>query len=111
MGDSTTCEHDFHWFADPANERGWRCVACEHKPGEPPGFSPAHDRSHVERKVRHATFWREISEGILAGKDPRDRCACGALSSITTWKDRNRVVACSHEHLQVALGRDPTEPF
>jgi hypothetical protein len=165
MGEPSTCVHDFHWFAAPANEQGWRCVACEHTPGEPAGFSPAHDREHIDRKVggilmdlhnaeiiyvsngsggdsltahvadrcraentydsmsiarmildragdaRHATFWREISDGIIAGNDPRGRCACGALGKITTWKDQKRVVACSHDHLQLALGRDPKEPF
>lgn len=29
----------------------------------------------------HAKYWREVSEGVLAGKDPRNRCPCGALSN------------------------------
>lgn len=56
---------------------------------------------------RHAKFWRDISEGILAGKDPRERCACGKLASQSCgdhW-------ACCHEHMRIALGRDPGEPF
>lgn len=28
-------------------------------------------------------FWKNISEGILAGKDPRDRCWCGKLSELS----------------------------
>jgi hypothetical protein len=29
----------------------------------------------------HGTFWKGISDGIIAGKDPRDRCHCGRLSN------------------------------
>lgn len=166
MGDMAACAHaGLYWYAAPATEQGWKCADCGWQPGEPPGFSPHHDRSHLRTKVwcivhdlhdagiiyvsngtggealvdvavdrcrernlydsasiarvileleasdRHAKFWRDISEGILAGKDPRDRCACGALSRVTSWRDGQRVVACNHEHLQVALGRDPKEPF
>jgi hypothetical protein len=156
MGDPATCEHDgMHWFAAPANEQGWRCVDCQFRPGEPPGFSPHHDRELINIKVGgiltdlheaeiiyvsngsegavmttlaidecrkrnvydsvsiarilleldgddgHAAYWRGISEGILAGKDPRDRCACGQLA--TQYCNGKR--ACSYEHMQAALGR------
>lgn len=166
MGDTAPCAHaGLYWYASPANEQGWKCVDCNWQPGEPAGFSPQYDRSHLHTKVscivhdlhdaeiiyvsngsdgdaltaattdrcrerglydsvsiarvvleieaddKHTAFWRDISEGIIAGRDPRDRCACGQLSRITTWRDRQRVVACSQEHLQVALGRDPKEPF
>jgi hypothetical protein len=30
---------------------------------------------------RHAVYWKTTSEAILAGKDPRGRCPCGALST------------------------------
>jgi hypothetical protein len=162
VGDPATCAHaGLYWHPAPANEQGWKCTDCGHQPGEPPGFSPVHDRSHVGVKVecilhllheseviyvsngdqadsiiahvvrscrrrhvfdsvsiarmivdiegdaRHAKFWREISEGVLAGKDPRPRCACGKLAIVSNGEHR----ACSHEHMQVAQGRDPKEPW
>lgn len=39
-----------YWYP-AANEEGWLCVDCEVKPGEPPGYSPQHDRSHLREKV------------------------------------------------------------
>jgi hypothetical protein len=130
-------EHDVHWYPEAANEAGWRCCTCGHKPGEPPGFDPQRDRDEIARKVwatlhdmhdakivyisngsmgdgltadiaarcrsegvfdsysialfvlesltpSHAKYWREVSEGILAGKDPRKRCWCGALSTCSS---------------------------
>ena len=130
-----SCKHDFHWYL-ATNEDGWRCVNCDYKPGEPPGFDPKLDRSEIEGKVdavmlmmhhaelihvsngshgdymtgviaqrcrdwgrfdqytivllllrelseAHAVHWREISEAILAGKDKRDRCPCGELSTMS----------------------------
>lgn len=47
---STTCTHDYHWYPE-TNEEGWRCCMCEHRPGEPAGFSPQHDRELIGRKV------------------------------------------------------------
>jgi hypothetical protein len=137
VNDQHECPHDgLYWYGAPADERGWRCVDCDWKPGEPPGFSPQHDRSHIATKVgsilqdlhlaniiyvsngtagegltaniaalcierdtydsvsiaclileavgceRHAKYWRDISTGILAGKDPRERCHCGALANV-----------------------------
>lgn len=35
---------------------------------------------------RHAAFWKKISDGVLDGEDPRDRCkieGCGQLSTGT----------------------------
>lgn len=46
-----TCQHEFYWYAAPHNEQGWKCAACKHKPGEPPGFSPELDRSRTYDKV------------------------------------------------------------
>jgi hypothetical protein len=131
-----TCEHEYHWYASPCDEAGWRCAFCEHKPGEPAGYSPQLDRELIGRKVygvlttmadadivyvsngseadhmvamvarlcvdtatydsetiarmlieirandAHAKFWRDRGESILAGKDNRNRCHCGALA---TW--------------------------
>ena len=31
----------------------------------------------------HAKYWGEVSEGVIAGKDPRRRCHCGRLSTMT----------------------------
>lgn len=131
------CDHDFQWFADFAQERGWKCLNCKLRPGEPEGFSPQHDREFIDRKVfallndlfnadliyvsngtegdylvahvaercreagcydqgtvllflveakaeSHAKFWAEISNGIIAGKDPRERCECGKLATSST---------------------------
>lgn len=52
MGDETPCPHaGLYWYAAPADERGWRCVDCQWEPGEPPGFSPRHDRERIGVKV------------------------------------------------------------
>lgn len=128
------CQHEFYWYA-AMNEEGWRCCTCKHKPGEPPGFSPALDRSLIAIKVMcllndlsnanlvyvsngtggdelaedvarqcqareiydqrsilgfllsrmthgHAKYWKEVSDGVVAGKDPRRRCACGKLARV-----------------------------
>lgn len=49
MGD---CNHNgLFWFAAPATETGWKCVDCGWRPGEEPGYSPQHDRSHIRVKV------------------------------------------------------------
>ena len=130
------CDHELFYYPE-TNEAGWRCCHCDHKPGEPPGFSPQLDREQIDTKVgsilldlhngnfvhvsngtggevltemvaerckaegrydqysialfileamtaRHAAYWREISDGIIAGKDPRPRCDCGKLPSIYT---------------------------
>jgi hypothetical protein len=51
----TPCaEHEWHWYPSDkaaANEEGWKCCACEERPGEPPGYSPELDRSHLETKI------------------------------------------------------------
>lgn len=158
MGDAATCKHEgLYWHPAPANEKGWRCTDCGWQPGEPPGFSPVHDRERTGIKVdcilhllheseiiyvssgsegdsivgrvvtmcrrtrlydsvsiarmilqidgdrRHGAFWRDISEGIIAGRDPRDRCACGKLATMFHFEDGKRVAACSFEHEGSAL--------
>ncbi len=159
MGDPSTCFHgSLYWYAAPADERGWRCADCGWQPGEEPGYSPEHDRSHLRTKVscivhdlheaeiiyvsnsdcgealtdqaaacclkhslydsvsiarvildlegnrEHAEFWRKRAEGILAGKDPRNRCWCGKLAD--QWCNLNGGThACSFEHMDIALGR------
>lgn len=164
--DSADCAHEgLHWFASPHDERGWRCVDCDWRPGEEPGFSPQHDRSHLATKVggilhdladakiisisnaseadsvivdaafrcaerklydsesialvileivaseRHAKFWREIGEGIIAGRDPRPRCFCGKLSTISVMSDGNTDRFCSFEHEAQVTGRKIEDPF
>ena len=141
------CPHSFVWHM-VTNEDGWQCAECAYSPGEPKGFSPAHDVELFGRKVSsvlsalhdseivyvsnsdhgesivmmvekelrqrgeydqyaiaeailnllgssHTKYWKEISDGIRAGKDPRDRCHCGKLATCSQGTDR----ACSMEHL------------
>lgn len=33
----------------------------------------------------HSDFWKKVNDGIVAGEDPRDRCACGKLA--TSWSN------------------------
>lgn len=137
--DPSTCSHNgLFWYAAPADEKGWKCVDCDWRPGEDPGYSPEHDRSHIVTKVgsvlhdlhdagiiyvsnssdgeatthavarrcvdqklydsvsiarlileikgseRHAAFWRERGESIMAGADTRRRCHCGRLANVYT---------------------------
>lgn len=42
----------------------------------------------------HAKYWKPISEGILAGKDPRARCWCGALATIYIGHEKR----CGEHH-------------
>lgn len=49
---SEPCRHSgLYWYAAPATEKGWKCVNCGWQPGEDPGYSPEHDRSHIATKV------------------------------------------------------------
>lgn len=162
MTDPAKCPHDgLYWYAHPHDEAGWKCVDCGWQPGEPPGFSPAHDRSHLgikascivhdladakiisvsnashgdslaahaasvctERNLydsvsiahvilelegteRHASFWRDISEGILAGKDPRERCHCGQLARVWRGGPNGGTHACGFDHLESKPARPP----
>lgn len=43
----------------------------------------------------HQKYWKEVSDGVIAGKDPRRRCPCGALATSFTWKDGVPVDRCS----------------
>jgi hypothetical protein len=36
----------------------------------------------------HSRYWKPITDGILAGKDPRERCACGKLPCVYTGGKR-----------------------
>jgi hypothetical protein len=143
-------KHDYHYYPT-INEDGWRCIYCNSRPGEPPGFSPHLDRSHIYEKVRgvlhelcvanlisvsngtgadlliakvcdrcvremrfdqcsilfylaeekwkdHAEYWKKVSEGILAGKDPRDRCHCGKLANVSQYTSTGWIRYCSQEH-------------
>jgi hypothetical protein len=45
------CAHDsMYWYLSPHDERGWMCSDCFFRPGEEPGYSPEHDRDHIETK-------------------------------------------------------------
>lgn len=35
----------------------------------------------------HSDFWKDVGDGVRAGKDVRDRCRCGALA--TQWNSSN----------------------
>jgi len=149
------CAHaGLYWYPAPADERGWRCVDCDWRPGEPPGFSPQHDRSHLQLKAwcilhdmhesgivfvsnssegdsiaastadmarasrrydsasiariileryanaEHVQYWRSIGDGIVAGRDPRERCHCGALATVFTLGGGTRSATCS-EHWEL----------
>jgi hypothetical protein len=141
------CPHSFIWNM-ATNEDGWQCAECAYRPGEPPGFSPAHDVEELGAKVTsilnvlhdsdivyvsncdegeslvtmvtkeirergeldqyaiaeailnlmgqsHTAYWKEIRDGILAGKDLRHRCHCGKLATCSQGGAR----ACSVDHL------------
>lgn len=47
----TDHKHEFVWKLNDCNETGWHCLGCDHKPGEPPGYSPHLDRSHTDEKI------------------------------------------------------------
>lgn len=51
MGNHACAHTGLHWYAAPADEKGWKCVGCDWRPGEDPGYSPEHDRSHITTKV------------------------------------------------------------
>ena len=42
----------------------------------------------------HAKYWQTVSEGILAGNDPRNRCDCGKLSTISSLKAGKTIYRC-----------------
>jgi hypothetical protein len=56
-------EHDFHYYLT-VNEAGWRCVNCDHKPGEPEGYSPQLDRENLYFKV-HAVLSDLVMANLL----------------------------------------------
>jgi len=138
-------EHTFYFAA--INEDGWRCVRCDVSPGEPPGFSPEHDRALIENKVNgllhdladaklvhvsngsageaimavvsaecrkrgrfdqgtitmliveawakgHAEYWAKVSDGILTGEDPRNRCPGGKLANCSKGTATGWVYSC-----------------
>jgi hypothetical protein len=53
---------------------------------------------------RHARYWADVSDAIVAGKDKRDRCHCGKL--VKVWQGTAK--ACGFEHLP---GGNSGEPF
>jgi hypothetical protein len=42
----------------------------------------------------HAKYWKGVSDGIVAGKDPRNRCPCGKLAQVYTSRGNERVTRC-----------------
>ena len=52
-----SCRHDYFVWDLSVNEEGWRCPGCDHKPGEPPGYSPQLDREAVHEKVEGILFY------------------------------------------------------
>lgn len=36
-----------------------------------------------EANRSHGEYWKKVSNGVLSGNDPRDRCECGKLSTTT----------------------------
>lgn len=143
-------ECNYHYYPE-TNEAGWRCTDCDHRPGEPPGYSPQLDRKLIDFKVgailmdactanliyvsngshgeflaakvadrcvredrfdqysillyileemtqSHAEYWKGISDGVIAGKDPRDRCHCGQLAKMHIGKASYCSMAHSPEY-------------
>lgn len=39
-------------------------------------------------------YWQRISKGILAGKDPRERCPCGRLANLFSNQHEPRCSGC-----------------
>lgn len=57
-------------------------------------FLAHHGAEHCQGTGGHAAFWKNISDGVLAGNDPRDRCECGELA--TVYGDKNQCGACAN---------------
>lgn len=53
----------------------------------------------------HATYWKGISDGIIAGKDPRERCVCGKLASCYS----GGLAACSFKCMESMKPKRTTE--
>jgi hypothetical protein len=80
----TVCEHEsMFWYSAPANEQGWRCANCNFQPGEPPGYSPLHDRDLLHVKVwsilddlhnHEIVYISNGSEGDVLVRDATTRC-------------------------------------
>lgn len=48
-----------------------------------------------ELQPSHAKYWKKVSRGVLAGRDNRARCPCGALSTCSTLKNGENTYRCS----------------
>lgn len=149
------CGDEVYWYS-ATNEDGWRCCRCQHKPGEPPGFSPQLDRDLIAIKVHsilhdmhesnvvyvssgsmgdgiacmvekmcvkdqkydqysialfilkvmapsHAKYWKKVSRGVLSGKDVRNRCHCGALSTRSRGFNGQWEYRCSDHPFTLAV--------
>ncbi len=45
----------------------------------------------------HAAYWREVGDGVRAGKDERNRCACGQLSTSSRHYQGKSFYSCGAE--------------
>jgi len=61
------CLDPIFYFPSAPNNDGWRCIGCEHRPGEPAGFDPFIDKHCIESKVSsmlmdlHSNKWVYMS--------------------------------------------------
>lgn len=59
----------------------------------------------------HVRFWKDISDGVRAGRDPRDRCKCGNLANMH-WNKNCYCDECSPLRNEKTIFADaPAEPI
>lgn len=75
------CDHvqGLYWYAAPVDERGWLCIDCGWSPGEDEGYSPEHDRSHIETKVGSVLFDLDAAGIIYVGSSSNGDGITGAV--------------------------------
>ena len=90
-------EHEFYYYPSAPNEDGWRCCGCDHKPGEPPGFSPELDRTRTFEKVnglcmdlhdRDLVYFSNSDHGLGVADSVAGRCKAAGIYdqySIVQW--------------------------
>lgn len=66
---ATNCKHENVAYYPATNEEGWKCLDCPEPLGEPEGYSPQLDRSHIYDKVNglllelHESKFIHVSNG------------------------------------------------